>query len=377
MNRLVAVAFARSHLLSADPTHMTAAATDLLQIKRVLYMPQVLDLDRGREILARFPDAALEEVRSHWNIPGLHGNEGLVEDWVRVKRETLVVGILKTLQVRPNGRSADFIAPSMSNGCAMACAYCYVPRRKGYANPITVYANIDAVMRTLLGHISRQGMKMTPNQVHPSRWVYDIGENSDVSVDALVSDNVLDVIGRFRDMPTAMVSFATKFVNEALLGYDPQGGTRIRFSLLPHRTSRLLDVRTSPVSERIGAVNAFVDAGFEVHLNFSPVVITDGWLGDYADLFDEINDRLTDRAKAQLACEVIFLTHNEGLHEINLGWHPKAEELLWQPAIQEKKQSENGALNVRYRSGFKGRHVQAFKELIAEKLPYCRVRYAF
>ncbi|VWX48406.1 hypothetical protein NOVOSPHI9U_160001 [Novosphingobium sp. 9U] len=45
--------------------------------------------------------------------------------------------------MRPNGRSADFIAPSSSNGCAMACAYCYVGRRKGYANPISVCVNID------------------------------------------------------------------------------------------------------------------------------------------------------------------------------------------------------------------------------------------
>ena len=27
-------------------------------------------------------------------------------------------------------------------------------------------------------------------------------------------------------------------------------------------------------------------------------------------------------AKAQLAAEVIFLTHTKELHEVNLGWHP-------------------------------------------------------
>lgn len=43
----------------------------------------------------------------------------------------------------PNGRSSNFIAPSTANGCAMACAYCYVPCRKGYAKPITVFTDID------------------------------------------------------------------------------------------------------------------------------------------------------------------------------------------------------------------------------------------
>ncbi|NQE71231.1 hypothetical protein NG2371_05703 [Nocardia gamkensis] len=57
-----------------------------------------------------------------------------------------MLGVKKSLTARANGRSADWIAPSTSNGCAMACAYCYVPRRKGYANPITVFANIDKIV---------------------------------------------------------------------------------------------------------------------------------------------------------------------------------------------------------------------------------------
>jgi DNA repair photolyase len=109
---------------------------------------------------------------------------------VRVKTETLVLGVKKSLSARPNGRSSDFIAPSTANGCAMACAYCYVPRRKGYASPITVFTNIDQITRYLRGHASRQGVKPEPDQIDPHAWVYDIGENSDCSVDALVSDNV-------------------------------------------------------------------------------------------------------------------------------------------------------------------------------------------
>ncbi len=132
---------------------------------------------------------------------------------MRVKTETLVLGVEKSLPARPNGRSADFIAPSTSNGCAMACAYCHVPRRKGYANPITVFTNIDKITRYLRGHGERQGAKAVPDQIDPAAWVYDIGENSDCSVDALVSDNVADLVATFRELPTAKASFATKFVS--------------------------------------------------------------------------------------------------------------------------------------------------------------------
>ena len=349
----------------------------LLQVRTVYAEPAAAASPRGQQVLARFPAAEVVEVASHWQLPELHGNAGNVDRWVRVKSETLVLGVKKSLATRPNGRSADFIAPSTANGCAMACAYCYVPRRKGYANPITVFTNIDQITAHVRRHVARQGPKTEPNQCDRDSWVYDLGENSDVSVDAVVSDNVADLVATFRDLPTAKASFATKYVNRQLLELDPQGRTRIRFSLMPDADARLLDVRTSRVGERIAAVDDFVDAGYEVHLNLSPVVLRDGWEADWTTLLRQLDDELGDAAKAQAAAEVIMLTHNEQLHEVNLGWHPKAEELLWRPELQQPKVSSNGMTNVRYRNDVKRAGVTRLQQLIAEHAPWLRVRYAF
>ena len=351
--------------------------TDLLDIRRIYLEPAAADLPRGKEILARFPDAERVEVDSHHRIPELYGDETNVRRWVRIKREALVLGVKKSLTARPNGRSADFIAPSTANGCAMACAYCYVPRRKGYSNPITVFANIDKITGYLQRHVGRQGVKPAPNECDPHAWVYDIGENSDCSVDARISDNVRDLVELFRSLPNAKASFATKHVNRELLGWDPQGRTRIRFSLMPQGDAKLLDVRTTPIAERIAAIDDFVAAGYEVHVNFSPVVVREGWLDDWRELLDQLDAGIGPAARAQLAAEVIFLTHNRELHEVNLGWHPRAEELLWRPELQQPKRSQSGGWNVRYRTGSKGRYVAALTGLIAERTPYCRIRYAF
>jgi len=353
------------------------APTALLDVATIYHEPAVPSYPRVREILDRFPHAERIVVRSHWNIPGLHGNEGAAEAWLKIKKTALVLGVRKSFEVRPNGRSADFIAPGFSNGCAMACAYYYVPRRKGYANPISSFVNIDDIAGAIERHAGRLGDKAEPNQVDPYAWVYDIGENGDCSVDALISDNVRDLVALFRRLPHAKASFATKYVNRDLLGYDPQGKTRVRFSLLPQEVARVVDVRTSPIAERIAAVDEFVAAGYEVHLNFSPVIYYEGWLEDYAELFDQVEDTLSARARAQLAAEVIFLTHNDRLHEVNLAWHPRAEELLWVPDLQEAKVSETGGHNVRYRRGLKGRLVEGFGTLLRQKLPYCPIRYAF
>ena len=353
------------------------AAGGLLRVEKIYHEPDVAGYARGREILSRFPDAERIEVPSHWNIPELNGDPGGVAGWNRTKKTVLVLGRKKGLSCRPYYRSCDFIAPSQANGCAMACSYCYVARRKGYANPITTFVNIEEISASVERHAARQGMKFEETQADPEHWVYELGTNSDLSVDAAVGDNVRDLIALFRAIPNAKATFATKFVNRELLDLDPQGRTRIRFSLMPERDAKLLDIRTSSIPERIAAIDDFVGAGYEVHVNLSPIVIRDGWERDWGQLLARLDDELGPVFKAQAAAEVIMLTHNRDLHEVNLGWHPKAEDALWRPELQQAKRSQTGMWNVRYRNDVKRTGVQAVTDLIAANAPWLRVRYAF
>ena len=345
-----------------------------LDVDRIFLQPEVEFYDRGQEVLDRFPNAERTIVDSHWRIPALREDEAIVPEWNRVKRTTLVLGVRKSMPIRENGRSADFIAPGHANGCAMACAYCYVARRKGTSNPISVFVNDDEIVQALRKHAAEMGPKPEGMQTDPSLWTYDIGEGSDCSVDAAVCGSVRGLVEAFRTIPNAKATFATKAVNETMLGWDPQGRTRVRFSLMPTHVARRLDVRTDPVEERIAAIGPFQEAGYEVHVNLSPVVVYDGWEADYRALFRQVDDTIPEAAKGQLKAEIIFLTHSPDLHETNLRWHPKAEELLWRPEIQEPKE---GSTTLRYRRGFKGEQVRRLREILADEMPYCAVRYAF
>ena len=171
------------------------------------------------------------------------------------------------------------------------------------------------------------------------------------------------------------------YVNAAvrtLLGHDPAAllGRPLEV-LMPEADATVLDVRTSRVPERIAAVDDFVAAGYEVHLNLSPVVLRDGWEADWAQLLRQLDDTLSPAAKAQAAAEVILMTHNRDLHHVNLGWHPQAEELLWRPEMQQPKRSQNGQWNVRYRNDVKRAGVERLQELVAAHAPWLRIRYAF
>lgn len=349
----------------------------LLTINEIYHEPNVHEYKRGREILLKYPTAQLIEVASHNQIPKLFGFQGSVEDWIWNKKNVLILGTKKALQARPNTRSAHWVAPSQSNGCTMSCSYCYVPRRKGYANPITTFINIEQIMGYLSRHAGKQGIKKIPDAIDKEYWVYEIGENGDCSADAAICDNVKDLICLYVTLPNAKLTFATKFVNHDMLNYDPQQKTRIRFSLMPHQISKLVDVRTSPISDRISVMNEFRKAGYEVNVSFAPVIYYEGWLLDWRKLFVEMNEVLDDETKKQLVTEIIFLTHNELLHDVNMLWHPKGEEVLWNPEIQQVKYSESGQRNVRYKNNLKSELVNELVSLCKELIPYCTIRYAF
>jgi DNA repair photolyase len=162
---------------------------------------------------------------------------------------------------------------------------------------------------------------------------------------------------------------------------------------MPEKVAKVVDVRTSPIAERIEAINDFVGAGYEVHINLSPVIIYDGWIDDYRNLFEQLDNSLNDLSKRQLRAEIIFLTHNENLHALNMSWHPKAEEkYLWRhweskedkqhnkfghTVIQQRKLSQNGMVNLRYKNNVKATAIAEFTALLNSQLPYCEIRYCF
>tara|TARA_A100001011_G_scaffold393544_1_gene483621 strand:+ start:1768 stop:2832 length:1065 start_codon:yes stop_codon:yes gene_type:complete len=350
--------------------------SNLLDISKIFIDSKSTGSSVANQVLSRFPEAEIVPIKSHWNIPQLNQNESLLKKWNQIKRTNLVLGYKSGLNSRENGRSTDFIAPSHSNGCTMACTYCYVARRKGYANPITLFTNIDEIQESITSHSSSLGLKIS-NQCDPRYWTYDIGCNNDCSADALLSDNVRNLVNLFTQLPNAKASFATKYVNREMLSYDPQRKTRVRFSLMPQSVAKVVDVRTSSIADRISALEDFYQAGYEVHLNFSPIILYEGWDKDYTDLLYQVHNSISDRLKSQLKCEVIFLTHNKDLHQLNKVWHPKGEDYLWQPLVQESKTSLYGGENLRYKRQLKAHYIGVFKDIVKKVMPYMTIRYIF
>ena len=277
----------------------------------------------------------------------------------------------KSMLIRPSGRSTDFISPSFGYGCLYNCSYCYMKRHKD--SGLDVATNTGDILTAVNNHAFFTPVDK-PNQTHAEFTTYDISCNEDFALHAKHHEWE-KTFEFFRDHPVAMASFATKYVNYNLLSFNPEGKVRIRFSLMPQHKSDLHEPKTSKIIDRLQAIDKFIDAGYDVHVNYSPIIVYDGWLEDYKDLFNMVNTYVKNKDKVLSEC--IFLTHNLKKHTVNLGKHPETEVDLWVLTKQEVKRSQYGGENIRYKLGMKAEYIREFKQLHNQIIPWNTIRYIF
>ena len=277
----------------------------------------------------------------------------------------------KSMIIRPSGRSTDFISPSFGHGCLYNCSYCYMKRHK--PEGLDIAKNTMDILTEINNHCMFSDVDK-PNQTHANFVTYDISCNEDFALHSKYHEweKIFDF---FKQHPVAMGSFATKYVNSNLINYNPEGKIRIRFSLMPQNISDKLEPNTSKIIDRIKAIDAFIDAGYDVHINFSPVIVYDNWIEDYEYLFHMVNDYVD--YKDTVKCEVIFLTHNENKHYHNLANKITGEDLLWNPDIQESKISQYGGDNIRYKHNLKYDYINEWTKLHDDIIPWNTIRYIF
>ena len=282
--------------------------------------------------------------------------------------------VRKSLKIKPSGRSSDFISPSFGWGCLYNCSYCYMKRHK--PKGLTIAKNTHQILTEINTHaIFAKEETQKPNQTHPKYITYDISCNEDFALH-LKYHNWKEIFNFFTAHDDIMGTFATKYVNPELLKYNPKEKIRIRFSMIPENKRKLHEKNTSTIIERIKAVDKFKEAGYDVHLNFSPIIVYKGWLDDYEELFTLINNNISN--KNGIFAECIFLTHNKDMHFNNIiDGRMAEEEDLWRPEMQEDKTSQYGGKNVRYKHTIKKQFVDTFIKEHDNIIPWNKIRYIF
>lgn len=297
----------------------------------------------------------------------------------------------------PNGRSTDFLPTNMlSYGCRFMCAYCYVDRRdpatfpKLYDDALSVVSLIQESMenidesRQLYRKATNKDFERYRDPKHSNYVTFDLGCDSDCVLDNKLTRNedypghIIDIINQVSRVPEAMISFATKSADLDPFIKDVKNPNmcRIRLSLMPEEHRRVLEMNTSKIVDRITRINQLVDAGFEVHINLSPIVVTNNMNSEYSELLSLINESISDKAKKQLAYEIIFLTHDPKLNDKIVQYAPKACGMMNNgPLVLEPKPNKPNVFS--YSRKDKNSLKKTMISLINQFTPYSRIRYMF
>lgn len=275
----------------------------------------------------------------------------------------------KTLVTRNNGRSSDAISPNFIYGCLGGCmkSYCYVGRFN--SDKVYINENTSDILSSINKWAEPQPMPKTPNQVDDKYYCIDIGCSTDVALHGKYYQ-WQQVFDFFNAHPKLKSTFATKYptkfrLDDYTLVPDKH---RIRVSLMPQKYADILEPNTDSIADRIAMIPKLQEK-MEVHINFSPIIYEKGWLDEYKNLFETLM-----AANINLPCECIFLTYNNTSYK---NASDAVNSICWKPEIQESKNSEYAADNIRYQYQLKAKMISEFKLLYSKYFDLKNIRYIF
>ncbi|NKC01998.1 MAG: hypothetical protein GKR90_26335 [Pseudomonadales bacterium] len=270
----------------------------------------------------------------------------------------------KTLITKTNNNSSNCIAPNIIYGCFGGCVdtYCYMSRYNG--KRVFVNKNVDEIYESVVEW--EKEFTKVPDQQDPIYTMVDIACNSDlVLMQKHMPEPLIDYLKRFDDHPQLNSTMATKY--PGLLKLDVNHFNkppRVRVSLMPQKYSNILEPKMQKIVSRIADVNRLKQLGWEVHLNYSPLIFYPGWKEEYDNLFSMVKN-----AAGENKCEVIALTNHV---KQMIKAKPEARELM-----RRSYEIKNQSGVMRYPLEHKGRLLSEFKEIYSKYFSIKTIRYIF
>lgn len=121
------------------------------------------------------------------------------------------------------------------------------------------------------------------------------------------------------------LTFPTKFdMVDSILNLDHKGKTIVRMSVNPQEIIREIEIGTSPLKNRIEAINKLKKAGYPVGILIAPVVLVENWKEKYEELVKYLSENLSEEVKKDVFFEIIFMTYSYVHNAINKEAFPDA-----------------------------------------------------
>ena len=267
--------------------------------KAVYYEKESENYELGKELLKRYRDKRIQciEIENHNNIEEMRKKQN--SEFPQMK-QNLIIGVRKTHKFVPNHKTSDFLVPYTSSGCIAMCLYCYLVCNYNKCAYLRLFVNREQMLGKIIKVANEAEKDLT----------FEIGSNSDLILENTITNNLVWTIENFKDNPKGLLTFPTKFdMVDPILPLDHKGKIIVRMSANPREIIRTIEIGTSPLENRVKAINKLKDAGYKLGILIAPVILVEDWKKQYTELVQYLAENLSEQVKKDVFFEIIFMTY--------------------------------------------------------------------
>lgn len=187
--------------------------------------------------------------------------------------------------------------------CIYECNYCYL---QGYFHSpdIVLYINHEEIA----AEIKRVATEFHTSNKDSKVW-FHAGEYSDSLALTHLSGELSHYFKLFKELPNANLELRTKSVNtRELLKETPLENVITSFSLSPAHRSKLNDLKTPPLKNRLAAIAELYSKNFPIGIHFDPIIYDDQFLESYTELCDQLLSNIDAESIRYISLGVVRFT---------------------------------------------------------------------
>lgn len=329
--------------------------------KEVYYEKEAENYELGKTLLNQYKlmQIPCHQIESHNNIPEMRQKENC--EFPQMK-QNLIIGVRKTHKFVENNKISDYLVPYTSSGCIAMCLYCYLVCNFNKCSYLRIFVNREEMLEKIIKTSNKSEKILT----------FEIGSNSDLILENTITHNLPWTIENFiKNTRKGNLTFPTKFdMIDDILNLNHDNRIIVRMSVNPEEIIKQIELGTSPLSNRVEAINKLKNAGYKVGILIAPVVLVDNWKELYTELIKYLAQNLNENTKQDIFFEVIFMTYSYIHKVINSEAFPNAIN-LYNPEIMTVR----GYGKYTYKKEIREDGEKFFREQLKKYFPNNQIKY--
>ena len=326
----------------------------------ILYEEEIKNYELGKFLLDKYSKLNVEmrTIENHNNILEMRENPN--KNFPKLKRN-LIIGTRKTQKFVPNHKTSDFLVPYTSSGCTAMCLYCYLVCNYNKCSYLRLFVNREQMLDKIIRTSNKSEKELT----------FEIGSNSDLILENTITGNLEWTIQNFADNNYGYLTFPTKFdMVDSILPLKHNGRIIIRMSVNPKEIIRKIEIGTSPLDNRIDAINKLKEAGYKIGILIAPIILLDNWKEQYKELIQYLSVKLSSKVKKDVFFELIFMTYSYVHRKINEEAFPTVTN-LYNPELMTGR----GMGKYSYKKEVREEAEKYMRELMKTYFPNNKIEY--